>query len=328
MSAVVASLIPTFLIIATGWLRRATGFVDEPHWAGLERVTYVIFFSGADHRHPVAGRPLLVPVLGVGGALVGADPHHGYARPACGPLLERLSASTARASPRSSRATRWNTFVGLAVAGSLFGQRGVALIAVAIAAMVPLSTSSPSTSSSASPASRGRAPGRSCAPSSPTRSSGPARWGLPSICWRRPCRSRWSPISTSSARGAGRGPADRRRGPRHPAPRPPGPAAFRGDRVEARPHAGCRRYPRRFFGVEGDDFIGHGHRRFRAIGQRGLCAGPANGRQCRPHGRDPDPADPGRPDLDAFPDLDLPRKCVNIDSATKSLDDAYCFIYG
>jgi predicted permease len=35
-------------------------------------------------------------------------------------------------------ATRWNTFVGLAVAGSLFGQRGIALIAVAIAAMVPL----------------------------------------------------------------------------------------------------------------------------------------------------------------------------------------------
>jgi predicted permease len=35
-------------------------------------------------------------------------------------------------------ATRWNTFVAIAVAGSLFGQRGIALMAVAIAAMVPL----------------------------------------------------------------------------------------------------------------------------------------------------------------------------------------------
>jgi hypothetical protein len=44
MSAILASLIPTFLIIATGWLCRATNFVSEQHWAGLERVTYVIFF--------------------------------------------------------------------------------------------------------------------------------------------------------------------------------------------------------------------------------------------------------------------------------------------
>ena len=44
MASVFASLIPVFLIIATGWLCRATGFVDDKQWIGLERITYVIFF--------------------------------------------------------------------------------------------------------------------------------------------------------------------------------------------------------------------------------------------------------------------------------------------
>ena len=34
--------------------------------------------------------------------------------------------------------TRWNTFVGLAVAGAMYGELGLALMAVAVAAMIPL----------------------------------------------------------------------------------------------------------------------------------------------------------------------------------------------
>jgi predicted permease len=51
------------------------------------------------------------------------------------PLLERhLGIDGPSFTSIFQGATRWNTFVGLAVAGSLFGQRGIALIAVAIAA--------------------------------------------------------------------------------------------------------------------------------------------------------------------------------------------------
>jgi malonate transporter and related proteins len=72
MSAVVASLVPTFLIIATGWLCRATGFVDEKHWAGLERGTYVLFFPALIINTLSRADLASVPVAGVGGALVGA----------------------------------------------------------------------------------------------------------------------------------------------------------------------------------------------------------------------------------------------------------------
>ncbi|MBD2747883.1 AEC family transporter [Microvirga sp. BT688] len=139
MSAVFASLIPTFLIIATGWLCRATGFVGEQQWAGMERVTYVIFFPALVIDTLSRADLSSVPVLGVGGALVGAILAMAVLVLALRPLLERhFGIDGPSFTSIFQGATRWNTFVGLAVAGSLFGQRGIALIAVAIAAMVPL----------------------------------------------------------------------------------------------------------------------------------------------------------------------------------------------
>jgi malonate transporter and related proteins len=139
MSAVFAALVPTFLVIATGWLCRITGFVDDKQWAGLERVTFVIFFP-ALIVHTLAGADLAsVPVLGVGGALIGAILLMSATVIGLRPLLERhLGIDGPSFTSIFQGATRWNTFVALAVAGSLFGQRGIALIAVAIAAMVPL----------------------------------------------------------------------------------------------------------------------------------------------------------------------------------------------
>jgi malonate transporter len=139
MSAVVASLVPTFLIIATGWLCRATGFVDEKHWAGLERGTYVLFFPALIISTLSQADLASVPVAGVGGALVGAILTMATFVLSLRPLLERrFGIDGPSFTSIFQGATRWNTFVGLSVAGSLFGQRGIALIAVAIAAMVPL----------------------------------------------------------------------------------------------------------------------------------------------------------------------------------------------
>jgi malonate transporter and related proteins len=139
MSAVFATLVPTFLIIATGWLCRITGFVDDKQWAGLERVTFVIFFPALIIDTLARADLTSVPVLGVGGALVGAILLMAATVLSLRPLMERsLGIDGPSFTSVFQGATRWNTFVGLAVAGSLFGQRGIALIAVAIAAMVPL----------------------------------------------------------------------------------------------------------------------------------------------------------------------------------------------
>jgi malonate transporter and related proteins len=139
MSAVFASLIPTFLIIATGWLCRTTNFVSDQQWAGLERATYVIFFPALIIDTLARADLSSVPVLGVGGALVGSILFMAGLMLALRPLLARYAGIDGPSFTSIFQgATRWNTFVALAVAGSLFGQRGIALIAVAIAAMVPL----------------------------------------------------------------------------------------------------------------------------------------------------------------------------------------------
>jgi predicted permease len=139
MSAVFATLVPTFLIIATGWLCRITGFVDDKQWVGLERATFVIFFPALIVDTLARADLTSVPVLGVGGALIGAILLMSATVLGLRPLLERhLGVDGPSFTSIFQGATRWNTFVALAVAGSLFGQRGIALIAVAIAAMVPL----------------------------------------------------------------------------------------------------------------------------------------------------------------------------------------------
>lgn len=139
MQSVFASLIPVFLVIATGWLARVTDFVEERHWAGLERVTYVVFFPALIVDTLARADLGSVPVLGVGGALILSILLMAGLLLALRPVLERrMGLDGPSFTSVFQGAARWNTFVAVATAGSLYGQRGVALIAVAIAAMVPL----------------------------------------------------------------------------------------------------------------------------------------------------------------------------------------------
>jgi malonate transporter and related proteins len=139
MGPVLASLIPVFLVIVLGWLTRVTGFVADGHWVGLERVTYVIFFP-ALVINTLAGADLAsVPLAGVAGALVVAIAGLSALLLAVRPWLQRRTGLDGPGfTSLFQGSTRWNTFVALSLAGSLHGGRGVTVMAVAIAAMVPL----------------------------------------------------------------------------------------------------------------------------------------------------------------------------------------------
>ncbi len=139
MGPVLASLISVFLVIVLGWLTRVTGFVADGHWAGLERVTYVILFP-ALVINTLAGADLAsVPLAGVAGALVVAIAGLSALLLAVRPWLQRRTGLDGPGfTSLFQGSTRWNTFVALSHAGSLHGGRGVTVMAVAIAAMVPL----------------------------------------------------------------------------------------------------------------------------------------------------------------------------------------------
>jgi malonate transporter len=139
MTPVFNSLLPVFLLIATGYLSRVGGLIEANSWTGIERLTYFVFFPAVIIQTLVRADLSSVPLLGVGGALICAILLNSFALLLTRPLLERsLGIDGPSFTSLFQASTRWNTFVGLAVAGSLFGPRGITLIAVAIAAMVPL----------------------------------------------------------------------------------------------------------------------------------------------------------------------------------------------
>jgi malonate transporter and related proteins len=139
MISVIDSVIPVFLLIAAGWLARVSGLIEDRHWSGIELATYYIFFPAIIIDTLARADLGSVPVLGVGGALVAAILLIAGALLVLRPFLERtLGLDGPSFTSLFQGSTRWNTFIALAMATTLFGPRGVTLMAVAIAAMVPL----------------------------------------------------------------------------------------------------------------------------------------------------------------------------------------------
>lgn len=139
MFSVVSSLVPVFLVLAFGFLLRVTDVVRREHWPGLERATYFVFFPALIIDTLARADLSSAPVLVVAGALIAAVLLIATILLLARTFLERsMNLDGPSFTSLFQGSTRWNTFVALAVAGSLYGQTGVALMAVAVAAMVPL----------------------------------------------------------------------------------------------------------------------------------------------------------------------------------------------
>ena len=72
MSAVVAALIPVFLLIAAGVLARRFLVTEEDHWVGIERLVYFLLFPALLIDTLALADLSKVPVATVGGALLTA----------------------------------------------------------------------------------------------------------------------------------------------------------------------------------------------------------------------------------------------------------------
>jgi malonate transporter len=138
MAIVIAALLPVFLLIVLGFILKRTLMRLETQWHGLERLTYYVLFPMLLIQTLVKADLTKVPVAGVGGALLLAALMMSLLCLAIRPLLARLDIDGPAFTSIFQGATRWQTYVALAVSSNLFGDTGLALASVAMVAIIPL----------------------------------------------------------------------------------------------------------------------------------------------------------------------------------------------
>ncbi len=138
MAVVIAALLPVFLLIVLGFTLKHTLMRLETQWHGLERLTYYVLFPALLIQTLVKADLSQVPIGGVGGALFLSALAMSLLCLALRPLLARFSVDGPAFTSIFQGATRWQTYVALAVSGNLFGDLGLALASVAMVAIIPL----------------------------------------------------------------------------------------------------------------------------------------------------------------------------------------------
>ncbi len=134
MLTIVNALLPVFLVIALGLAIRRAGLLENALWVPLERMVYFVLFPCLITQTLATADLAGIEIVPMAAALLSAI----FVMTG---LLSTLRTRLALTGPEYSSlfqgAVRWNGFVGLATASSLFGTAGVALMSIAIAFMVP-----------------------------------------------------------------------------------------------------------------------------------------------------------------------------------------------
>ena len=134
MLELLLALWPLFALIVAGYYLRRWAFPNEAFWPGAERLNYFMLFPAllfsslatAPLDNPALPRLGLAVLLALGIAWLALL------------LVRRLRGWPAgRFGAFSQGILRFNTYLGLAAVGSLFGQEGLTLAAIMLALMVP-----------------------------------------------------------------------------------------------------------------------------------------------------------------------------------------------
>jgi hypothetical protein len=138
MAVVMAALLPVLLLIVLGFVLKRSLLPLDTEWHGLERLTYYVLLPVLVVQTLLKADLGKVPVAGVGGALFISALLMALLCLGLRPLLARCAIDGPAFTSIFQGATRWQTYVALAVSGSLYGDVGLALASVALIAIVPL----------------------------------------------------------------------------------------------------------------------------------------------------------------------------------------------
>jgi malonate transporter and related proteins len=138
MAVVMAALLPVLLLIVLGFVLKRSLLPLDTQWHGLERLTYYVLLPVLVVQTLLKADLDKVPVAGVGGALFISALLMALICLGLRPLLARCAIDGPAFTSIFQGATRWQTYVALAVSGNLYGDVGLALASVALIAIVPL----------------------------------------------------------------------------------------------------------------------------------------------------------------------------------------------
>ncbi|WP_074777738.1 AEC family transporter [Halopseudomonas bauzanensis] len=134
MTQLLASLWPLFALILGGYVLRRAGFPNAEFWPGAERINYFVLFPALLFSS-LAGAPLNSPALARVALCVGVV--LGVAWLGLIVLRRWLRWPAARFGVFVQSTLRFNTYIGLATVGALFGGEGLTLMALLLAITVP-----------------------------------------------------------------------------------------------------------------------------------------------------------------------------------------------
>ena len=133
------ALLPVFIVILVGFGLRRSGLIGENHWAALDHICYFVLFPAIIFKEIAAADFSHVPVWSMAFAMMLAiSTMFAVLLIAQKPLSAALNMNGPQFSSFFQGATRWHTFIALAIIPIFFGQSALALGGLSAAAMTPL----------------------------------------------------------------------------------------------------------------------------------------------------------------------------------------------
>ena len=132
-------LLPVFLLILVGFGLRKTGIVPQDQWRGIELVCFWVLFPALVGQTLLEADLKSLPLSAITATMfLTAFTMAGLLLLIRPVLMGRMGISGPSYTSIFQSAIRWNGFVALPVVGKLFGQPGIAIVAVAMAVLVPV----------------------------------------------------------------------------------------------------------------------------------------------------------------------------------------------
>ncbi|MDX2265759.1 MAG: AEC family transporter [Hyphomicrobiales bacterium] len=139
MTAVFDATAPIFLLIVAGYALFQSGLVKAEVWAAVEHVCFYLLFPALIVKTLSRADLTALPVAAFVAVVLGAVVCMAALLLAARPLLAaRYGVSGPTFTSLFQGATRFHGFMALAIVGSLHGDAGIALCAIAMGAMIPM----------------------------------------------------------------------------------------------------------------------------------------------------------------------------------------------